>query len=196
MSQTGDHRQVTQSTREAEWIRRISEGDRNAFQALYAEYAPRVFRFVVRMIRDEAKSEEVANDVMLQVWKGAGRFEGRSSPSTWILGIARNRALNAVRGNRIETEPLEEGLAVKDETPDVEASIDRHTLAERLRTALDGLSPQHREVVELTFFQGCSYREIAEIVSCPENTVKTRMFHAKKRLKPLLSALAAEGDAA
>jgi RNA polymerase sigma-70 factor (ECF subfamily) len=179
----------------ADWIARIARGDRGAFERMYAAYAPRIFRFVVRMVRDETRSEEIVNDVMVEVWKSASRFEGRSSPSTWVLGIARHRALNALRGGRLDTRPLDEGVEVCDPGEDAEVTADKKSMAVRLRAALDALSPEHREVVELTFFQGCSYKEIAAIARCPENTVKTRMFHAKKKLKPLLVEARLEGEA-
>jgi RNA polymerase sigma-70 factor (ECF subfamily) len=172
---------------EAEWIRQIGRRDRAAFERFYASYGPRVFRFVVRMLRDEDRAEELVNDVMVEVWKSADRFQGRSSVSTWVFGIARHRALNAVRGKRIETTPLDEGIQAEDEAETAEMSVHRKSVKARLRKALDALSPEHREVVELTFFQGLSYKEIAQVVGCPENTVKTRMFHARKKLKPLLA---------
>jgi RNA polymerase sigma-70 factor, ECF subfamily len=173
---------------EADWLRRIAGGDRAAFEKLYASYAPRVFRFLHRMLRDTALAEEATNDVLVEVWKSAARFEGRSAPSTWILGIARFRALNLLRGRRPPTESMDPGTEVALPEP-AGAVQDRRTRERRLRTGMEQLSPEHREVLELTFFHGCSYREIAEIAQCPENTVKTRMFHAKRRLRPLLEQL-------
>ena len=180
---------------EAEWLRQIARGERAAFEKLYASYAPRVFRFLHRMLRDTALAEEATNDVLVEVWKSAARFKGRSAPSTWILGIARFRALNLLRGRRLPTDQLERALDVA--LPEPGGTVqDRRTRDHRLRSGMDQLSPEHREVLELTFFHGCSYREIAEIAQCPENTVKTRMFHAKRRLKPLLEQLGlAEGGA-
>ena len=175
-------------TQEREWIRQIAKGDRAAFERLYAVFGRRIFRYVVRMVRDEGKAEEVTSDVMFEVWKGAGRFEGRSAPSTWILGIARNRALNAMRGKRIATTDIDEAIGLADSREGADEAADRMVWEHRVREALDELSVEHREVVELTFFHGHSYKEIAEIVGCPENTVKTRMFHAKKRLAPVLQA--------
>jgi RNA polymerase sigma-70 factor (ECF subfamily) len=173
---------------EAEWLRQIARGDRAAFEKLYASYAPRVFRFLHRMLRDTALAEEATNDVLVEVWKSAGRFEGRSAASTWILGIARFRALNLLRGRRPPTDPLEQASEVA--LPEPGGTVqDRRTRELRLRSSMEHLSPEHREVLELTFFHGCSYREIAEIAQCPENTVKTRMFHAKRRLRPLLEQL-------
>ena len=108
--------------------------------------------------------------------------------STWILGITRHLALNSVRRKQLDTVDVDEAPAAADETqvaPGVER--DRETLKAALTRALAQLSPEHRDVVELTFFHGCSYQEIAEVVGCPENTVKTRMFHARKQLKRLLA---------
>jgi RNA polymerase sigma-70 factor (ECF subfamily) len=176
---------------EAEWIRRIAAGDRRAFEELYAVYARRVFRFMIRMVKDEARAEELVNDVLVEVWKSAGRFEGRSKPSTWIFGIAHHKGLNALRGKKLPTTEFDEARPVADPAEGADAALDRGARRERVRAALDVLSPDHRTVVELTFFHGLSYPEIAEAIGCPTGTVKTRMFHAKKRLGPLLAELAA-----
>ena len=176
-------------SRDARLLASIARGDRRSFELLYASYAPRVFRFAFRMIRDQSKAEEVTNDVMLDIWKGAKSFEGRSSPATWIFGVARHRTLNAVRGRTLYLADLEEASEVADAAPGPEARVDGSRLGERLQAALDRLSAEHREVIELTFVEGKSYKEIAEIAHCPENTIKTRMFHAKKKLAPLLRAV-------
>lgn len=171
----------------------VANGDRRAFDELYREYGPRVFRFSYRLIRDQTKAEEVTNDVMLEVWKHAARFEGRSAVSTWIFGIARHRTLNAVRGKTLHLTDMDEAEHVADDTITAEKALDQATSRNALREALNKLSPDHREVLELTFFYELSYKEIAEIANCPENTVKTRMFHAKKRLEPILATLVAAG---
>jgi RNA polymerase sigma-70 factor, ECF subfamily len=168
-------------------VQRIGQGDRRAFEQLFTHYGERVFRYAYRLISDAAKAEEVTNDVMLEVWKSAGKFEGRSKVSTWLLGITRHVALNAVRRKKFDTVDV-------NDAPEIAAPAshaagheqDHNKLKSGLRAALARLSPEHRDVVELTFFHDCSYQEIAEIVGCPANTVKTRMFHAKKQLKGLL----------
>lgn len=193
MSETGTPR-AGGPEQEAEWIRRIAAGDRRAFEEFYEVYARRVFRFMFRMVKDEARAEELVNDVLVEVWKSAGRFEGRSKPSTWIFGIAHHKGLNAVRGKKVQLTPLDEARPVADPTEGADAAVDRGTLRKRVRSALDELSADHRTVVELTFFHGLSYPEIAEAIGCPTGTVKTRMFHAKKRLGPLLAELAAVED--
>ena len=181
--------------RDGQLIAGIAAGDRRAFRTFFDVYGPRIFRYAVRTIGDVGKAEEVTNDVMLEVWKNAARFERRSSVSTWIIGIARHKSLNAIRGKQHVTVDIEDvAEQISDEGAAVEsgeAERDRAEMRRVLRAAVAKLSPEHKDVVELTFFQGHSYQEIAQIVGCPENTVKTRMFHAKKQLKTLLGERAA-----
>jgi len=180
-----DRQSVT--THEIELIQRIGRGDKRAFEALFGVYGKRIFRYAARMIGDASVAEEVTSDVMMEVWKSAARFEGRSLPSTWIIGIARHRCLNAMRGKRLITVDLDSAPDLADRNDSAERI--RHQADERrlVREALATLSSDHREVVELTFYHGHSYQEIAAIVGCPENTVKTRMFHAKRQLKAALA---------
>ena len=181
--------------RDGQLIAGIAAGDRRAFRTFFDVYGPRIFRYAVRTIGDAGKAEEVTNDVMLEVWKSAARFEHRSRVSTWIIGIARHKSLNAIRGRQHVTVDIadvaeqvsDEGAAVESG----EAERDQAEMRRVLRAAVAKLSPEHKDVVELTFFHGHSYEEIAQIVGCPENTVKTRMFHAKKQLKSLLGERAA-----
>ena len=181
--------------RDGQLIAGIAAGDRRAFRTFFDVYGPRIFRYAVRTIGDVGKAEEVTNDVMLEVWKNAARFERRSSVSTWIIGIARHKSLNAIRGKQHVTVDIEDvAEQISDEGAAVEsgeAERDRAEMRRVLRAAVAKLSPEHKDVVELTFFHGHSYEEIAQIVGCPENTVKTRMFHAKKQLKTLLGERAA-----
>ncbi|WP_210397350.1 sigma-70 family RNA polymerase sigma factor [Motiliproteus sediminis] len=182
----------TASERVAEeiaWIHRIGQGDRVALGQLYRRYAPRIFRFVTRMIKDEAKAEELVNDVMMEIWKGAVQYERRSSPSTWILGMARFRTLNAIRGKQLDTVEYSQAPEAEDEAGDASSGCTQDELRQLLRNTVARLSAEHREVVELAFFHDCSYKEVAEILQCPENTVKTRMYHAKAKLKPWLTNL-------
>lgn len=174
---------------EVAWIHRIGKGDKAALEQLYQRYASRIFRFVIRMMKDEAKAEELVNDVMMEIWKSAASFEGRSSPSTWILGIARFRTLNAVRGKKLDTVELSQAPEAVDEREDASAAKSHEQLRALMRQTIARLPDEHREVVELTFFHDCSYKEIADILQCPENTVKTRMYHAKAKLKPWLTNL-------
>ncbi len=174
-------------------VTRIAEGDKAAFRTLFETYGERVFRYVYRMVNDEGQAEEVTNDVMLEVWKGAHKFEGRSKASTWVLGIARHLALNAIRGKQLVTVDLDDSPEATDGRESAATVRDRDTVKQNLRDALAKLSSDHREVVELAFFHGCSYQEVAEVMSCPENTVKTRMFHAKKQLRQALKHSGLDG---
>ena len=168
-------------------IERIADGDKRAFEQLFKQYGERIFRYAYRLINDQGKAEEVTNDVMLEVWKTAAKFEGRSKVSTWLLGITRHLALNAVRRKQIDTVDVDEAPEIAAPADNTSArEHDQAVLEDALRAALTKLSAEHRDVIELTFFHGCSYAEIAEIVQCPENTVKTRMYHARKQLQGLL----------
>ena len=177
---------------ESALLARVAKGDRRAFERLYRAWAPRVFRFVDRMIGDRARAEELTDDVLVEVWKSAGRYEGRSRPSTWVLGIARFKALTDLRARGRPPASPEELETLADPSDPPEQQLARASLAARIRGALSALSPEQREVVELTYFHGLAYEEIAHVARCPLGTVKTRMFHARKRLAPLLAAAAEE----
>ena len=175
-------------------IQEIAAGDRDAFEKLYRTYAPRLFRYLFSMTRDASTSEELTNDVMVAAWKGAANFRGESRVSTWLFGIAHHKALNAVRGKQPLTVEIEQAseAAAPDEGP--QELVLRHSLEQTVRSALQELSPEHREVMELTFYQGLSYLEIAEIMQCPVGTVKTRMFYAKKKLQEMLGREGIAGE--
>ncbi len=165
-------------------LERVGRGDRGAFSELYRQYHPRLYGYLRRLLPDPGTIEEVLDDVMLVVWKDARKFRGGAAVSSWIFGIAYRKALTAMRSERRYQAPLDRSA-----DPDALAGISsRHE--EWIPAALKQLSPDHRQVVELTYFSGFSYREIAEIAGCPVNTVKTRMFHARRRLKVLLPVLA------
>ncbi len=181
---------------ESEWIGRIAEGDSDAFERLHEVYAPRVFCFTFRIVRDEMTAEEVTSDVMLEIWKSASRFAGRSAVSTWILGIARHRALNAVRGKRIETTALHDAANVCDPSPGADALSARRKLRAHLCRAMARLPREQREALELAFFEDMSSREIAGIVGCPASTVRTRLLHARRKLRPVLGDMGLDAGAA
>jgi RNA polymerase sigma-70 factor, ECF subfamily len=181
-----------QSTSDEVLIGRIANGDRLAMQVLYARYHVRVFRFVVRMVRDEAVAEDLISEVFLDVWRQAGRFEGRSTVSTWMLAIARFKALSALR-RRLDGELDEEtASAIEDPTDDPEIALEKKDKSAMIRKCLVGLSAEHREIIDLVYYHEKSVGEVAEIVGIPENTVKTRMFYARKRLSELLKAAGIE----
>ena len=167
-------------------IERIAAGDRRAFELFYRAYHARLTRFLDRMTRRRSLVEEVLNDTMLVVWNRADRFDGSSKVSTWIFAIGYRKALKALQrlDEAVEDETLDERAAAG-AGPEQQAQA-RQVKVQLVR-ALDALSVDHRAVVELTYFHGMGYREIAQIVDCPVDTVKTRVFHARRRLRGLLA---------
>jgi RNA polymerase sigma-70 factor (ECF subfamily) len=168
-------------------IGKIAKGDRLAMEALFARYRVRVFRFLARMVRNEATAEELNSDVFLDIWRQAGTFEDRSAVSTWIFSIARFKALNVLQ-RRPEAELDEEKAAeIEDHADDPEVALAKKDKAAVLRQCLAKLSAEHREIVSLVYYQQKSVEEVAGIVGIPEATVKTRMFYARKKLSELLT---------
>ncbi|MEM7246537.1 MAG: sigma-70 family RNA polymerase sigma factor [Acidobacteriota bacterium] len=178
---------TTSRETDAELIRRVATGDVQAFEGLYQRHHPRLIRFVRSLTKRADVAEEVANDTLVVAWQKAGDFQGRSRVSTWLMGIAYRMTMKQLRrlSRWWEDELSDEHVDPDDEGPDV--AFARHEDREAIRRALEQLSPEHRAVVELTFFEDCSYKEIALVVGCPENTVKTRMFHARRRLRHLMA---------
>ena len=174
---------------DALWIKQIAAGDRDAFEKLYSEYQKRLFRYFLRLVSTTEVAEELTNDVLVEVWKKAGDFRGLSKVSTWIFGIAHYKAMNEYRGKRPATLDIEAAANEADPGATPEEKVAQVNLKEKIKRALQGLSPEHREVMELTFTNGLSYQEISEIMQCPVNTVKTRMFYAKKQLQEILDKM-------
>jgi RNA polymerase sigma-70 factor (ECF subfamily) len=181
-----------QSTSDEVLIGRIATGDRLAMQVLFARHHVRVFRFVLRLVRDESVAEDLISEVFLDVWRQAGRFEGRSQVSTWLLAIARFKALSALRRRSDEELDDETAEAIEDPSDDPEVVLDKKDKSAAIRKCLEKLSAEHREIIDLVYYHEKSVEEVAKIVGIPENTVKTRMFYARKRLAELLKAAGIE----
>lgn len=177
--------QASDSDAEAALVARVAAREQAAFAELYGLYRRRLARFLGRFLSSSQTIDEIINDVMFVVWQDASRFELRSKVSTWIFGIAWHKALKALERQKRETPPLPPPTEI--ESPDDGASA--LEVREWLGLALARLSSDQRLVVELTFFAGYSYQEIARIAECPVNTVKTRMFHARHRLRDILVSL-------
>lgn len=173
--------------RERSLLKEIARGDLGAFEDLYQIYRRRLYVYLLKQV-NEQEAAELVNDVMYEVWKGAKTYRGTSRLSTWILGIAHHRALNKLR-ERKTLEDLEVAEAIPDPKESPAAGVERADLREKIKAAFQRLSREHREVLDLTFYQDRSYGEIARIVGCPENTVKTRMFYAKQRLQEILGQM-------
>jgi RNA polymerase sigma-70 factor (ECF subfamily) len=173
---------------ERQWLRQTARGDRAAFEQLFHAYQKRIAGYLFRMVSSAEAAEELASDVMVEIWKSAGRFRGDSQVSTWIFGIARFKALTFLRRNRSVAVAVEEAAPIADPHELQDQVLEKDSLKAGIKKALGRLSPEHREVMELTFYQDLSYPEIATILDCPVNTVKTRMFYARKQLRELLHA--------
>jgi RNA polymerase sigma-70 factor, ECF subfamily len=169
-------------------IARLKDGDGQALQALYARHNVKIYRFVLRLIRDEGAAEDVVSEVFIDLWRNPAAFEGRSEASTWLMAIARNKAWSLLR-KRKEAEIDEGSLeAIADESDDPEVEMQKKTKAELLRACLAKLSAEHREVIDLVYYHEKSIEDVAAIIGIPEGTVKTRMFHARKKLSDIARA--------
>lgn len=185
---SGRRREPTWSSAQddARLITRIRARDLRAFEELYRSYHPRLSRFLTNLIHRPPLIEEVLNDTMLVVWDKPDSFNGASKLSTWIFAIAYRKAMKAVR--RCD-EPIEDKQAETRVSPDAgpDQRLGQQQAQAALLGAIGGLSPDHRAVVDLCYFHEIGYREIAEIMDCPVDTVKTRMFHARRHLKRMLA---------
>ena len=177
-----------QFKRDADLIARLCKQDEKALELLYHHYYSRLFRFVARVTRREDLIDEVINDVMYVVWEKAETYNQQCQPSTWIFGIAYNKARQSLRnaGNKDE-ESLDEMDDDNLVFEDNDSGLKQLEMTDWLESALDKLSSDQRAVIELTYFQGLHYSEIAVLMECPENTVKTRMHHARKKLAVVLN---------
>jgi RNA polymerase sigma-70 factor (ECF subfamily) len=179
---------VAQDTSDETLVARIAGRDKRALQQLYARHHVRIYRFALRFLNDEAAAEDTVSEVFIDVWRQAERFEGRSQVTTWLLAIARNKALSILR--RRSNEELDDEVAefIEDPSDNPEAAMLKSQRASVLQDCLTQLSPAHREIVDLVYYHEKSVEEVAEIISVPANTVKTRMFYARKRIGELMAA--------
>jgi RNA polymerase sigma-70 factor (ECF subfamily) len=177
-----------EASSDEELIRRIAVGDELAMRTLFARHRVALYRWLLRLVGDEALAEDLLSEVFLDVWRQAAAFEARSSVSTWLLAIARYKALSA-RRRRTDAELDEDTAAtLVDPADDPELVLQKKNRAELLRRALGRLSPEHGEVVDLVYYHGKSVKEVAQILGVPEATVKTRMFYARRKLAELVAA--------
>ena len=175
-----------QTTSDEVLIGRIAQGDRLAMQVLFARHHVRVYRFVLRLVRNNATAEDLISEVFLDVWRQAGSFEGRSAVSTWVLSIARFKALSVLRKKPEEELDDETAGSIEDQSDDPEVTLAKKDKSALLRQCLTALSAEHREIIDLVYYHEKSVEEVAEIVGIPEATVKTRMFYARKKLSEVL----------
>src|SRR5262245_60014811 len=173
---------TTSDDRLVEWI---GTGNKLAMQVLFARYHVRVYRFILRSIGNASVAEDLTSDVFLSVRRQAGRFQARSTVSTWLLAIARHKAISELRRRREEQIDISE-IELEDPSDDPEIAFQKKDWGETIRHCLMQLSAEQREIIDLTYYHGKSVEEVAEIIGIPRNTVKTRMFRARRRLSEML----------
>jgi len=173
-------------------LKDVGKGDAQAFEQLYETTHKRVFQYLCRFTNDRHLAEDLTMDTYAEVWKSAGRFRGESKVATWMIGIARNMAMNEFRKNsRIKMQELDEDITDPPEQFHACAGTETaHILAE----ALNRLPISHREILDLVFLQGMNYEDISKIIDIPLNTVKTRVFYAKEKLRNALRFMGVTKD--
>lgn len=173
-------------------IEAVKARDLPAFEEIYRVHYRRLSRFLLNLTHRPTIVEEVLNDTMMAVWQKPESFRGASRLSTWILAIAYNKAMRALRRQDVPVEYADGAGDPADAAGMPDRSTSRARTQRLLQDAMARLSPDHRVVLDLTYFHDLGYREIAEIMECPVDTVKTRMFHARRNLKRLLAGSSAD----
>jgi len=180
-------------------LSRIEQADQGAFRELYCAFSRKLYAYVLRQLSDTAQAEEIVADTLYEVWKAPTKFRGDSLFSTWLIGIARNKVLMHWRGRKADADhddvaDLADQLA--SDTPGAFEQMAQSQRSEGVRNCIDKLGTDHRECVHLVFYEGMALAEVARIQQIPEGTVKTRLFHARQKLKQCLQRLLArEGEA-
>jgi RNA polymerase sigma-70 factor, ECF subfamily len=177
---------------------RIGQADEAAFKTLYCAFSRRLYAYVLRQLSDPAQAEEIVADTLYEIWKQPAKFRGDSQFSTWLIGIARNKVLMAFRSRRPDAkhEDIDEMAdSIASEDAGAFEILAQQQRQEGVRHCTNRLSDEHRECIHLVFYEGMSLAEVAQVQACPENTVKTRLFHARQKLKTCLQRLLQrEGD--
>ena len=171
-----------------ELVERVARGDRAAVRLLFMRHHARVYRFAARQTGSDMMADDIANEVFLELWRQAPAFEGRSEVSTWLLGIARFKALSALRRKKEEWIGDDDAAAIPDTADTPEVAVMKDDKATALRGMVNALPEEHRTVIDLAYYHAKSVAEIAGILSIPVATVKTRMFYARKKLGEALKA--------
>ncbi|MET4388564.1 RNA polymerase sigma-70 factor (ECF subfamily) [Bradyrhizobium sp. F1.4.3] len=187
---------AVQATSDDMLLESIADGNRTSMHILYCRHNVRVYRFILRIVRDATTAEDLVSQVFLDVWRTAGQFQGRSQVSTWLLSIARFKALTAMRQRRFEDIDQEDVRQIPDDCDTPETSLDRSDTSAILRACVQKLSPAHREIITLVYYHEKSVEEVGQIIGIPQSTVKTRMFYARKQLADLLKGAGVDRFAA
>ena len=169
-------------------VDRVAKGDRAAVRLLFMRHHARVYRFVARQTGSEMMADDITNEVFLELWRQASSFEGRSEVSTWLLGIARFKALSWLRKKKEDWIDDDDAAQIPDSADTPEVVTMKEDKGAALRRFVDALPEQHRTVIDLAYYHGQSVTEIGEVLDIPVATVKTRMFYARKKLGEALKA--------
>lgn len=167
-------------------LQQIGKGDQSAFADFYMMHEKQLFRFILSKLNDPHEAADILNETFMEVWRKADTFDGRSKVSTWLFGIAYYKTMDRLRKKRPIALNDDEFPELVDDAPSAMACLISKERDKHVRDCLETLKENHRTVMELAFFEDMSYGEISSIVRCPENTVKTRMFHAKQAMKHCL----------
>jgi RNA polymerase sigma-70 factor (ECF subfamily) len=178
---------VTSADEDVRFIEKIVNGDRDALGKLYEKHHKRVFHFIRRFEDNVAIAEDLANDVFIDIWHAASKFEGRSKVSSWILGMARFKVLAEQRKMKRTVDPDDALNEIEDDADTPEMSVQKMSKKAALKLCIKKLTKEHRVVIDLIYYHSKSIKEVAEILDVPQNTVKTRTFHARKALSTLMS---------
>jgi RNA polymerase sigma-70 factor (ECF subfamily) len=193
MKMAGSRGKSGDGSAEVALLQRVAAGDRNAFAELYRRLQRPLFGYLMKLVREREMVEDVLNETMMEVWRQAARFEGRSSVNTWVFSIAHHRAVSRLRKRRETPLDEEQAAAIEDEAPTPDERAISGDMSRLLGTLMEQLSFEHREILHLAYYQEFSVQEIADALDLPANTVKTRMFYARQRLKVLLEKSGVEG---
>ena len=169
-------------------IARSAAREQAAFRNLLVQHQARVYRYLARRLRNDAFAEELTNEVFTEVWLHAGRYEGRASASTWLLGIAHNRMVSSLRKRREEPWNEDKAAEIVDNDDDPEVTVQKSDKGKVIKSCIAKLSAVHREIIDLVYYHELSINEISRQLGIPEATVKTRMFYARKQLSDVLKA--------
>lgn len=178
-----------QEESDKELIEKTGKGDMTAYETLYRRYETKIYHYLLSSLYDETVAEDLLAEVMVAVWKGAKTFKGESQVSTWIFGIARHKMLDGIRSRTKKSQEMveiDEATEIADPAKSPESKVEQEAEGKIVQQAMEALSPEHREVLFLAFYEELPYQEIASRLGVPVNTVKTRIFYAKQQLKRTL----------
>ncbi|MEW6401468.1 MAG: sigma-70 family RNA polymerase sigma factor [Chloroflexota bacterium] len=176
---------MTEHDQDLDLLRRMQAGDDDAVRELYARYGQRLYAYALRLTNDPAAAEDVTQNTLVTAWREAGKFRGDGRVIAWLLGIVHHTAMKSLRHAHQPLDAIEEAVPEINASPEEQAQIGE--TKRTVRMALQSLSPEHRAVLELVFYQGLTLNEIAEVLDCPLGTVKSRLSYARQHLRGVLS---------